>query len=46
MLEHIMRAEMRYSERVVVQDAGQKIPEGTPEQLITDPAVERAYLGE
>ena len=46
MIEHIMRAVMRFSERVVVLDAGQKIAEGTPDQVIADPAVERAYLGE
>ena len=46
MIEHIMRAVMRFSERVVVLDAGQKIAEGTPEEVIRDPAVERAYLGE
>jgi branched-chain amino acid transport system ATP-binding protein len=46
MIEHIMRAVMRFSERVVVLDAGRKIAEGTPEQVIADPAVERAYLGE
>ena len=45
MIEHIMRAVMRFSERVVVLDAGQKIAEGTPDQVIADPAVERAYLG-
>ena len=46
MIEHIMRAVMRFSERVVVLDAGQKIAEGTPDEVINDPAVERAYLGE
>jgi branched-chain amino acid transport system ATP-binding protein len=46
MIEHIMRAVMRFSERVVVLDAGRKIAEGTPDQVIADPAVERAYLGE
>jgi branched-chain amino acid transport system ATP-binding protein len=46
MIEHIMRAVMRFSERVVVLDAGTKIAEGTPDEVITDPAVERAYLGE
>jgi branched-chain amino acid transport system ATP-binding protein len=46
MIEHIMRAVMRFSERVVVLDAGQKIAEGTPDRVINDPAVERAYLGE
>jgi branched-chain amino acid transport system ATP-binding protein len=46
MIEHIMRAVMRFSERVVVLDAGHKIAEGTPVQVIADPSVERAYLGE
>jgi branched-chain amino acid transport system ATP-binding protein len=46
MIEHIMRAVMRFSERVVVLDAGHTIAEGTPAQVIADPAVERAYLGE
>ena len=45
MIEHIMRAVMRFAERVVVLDAGQKIADGAPEQVISDPAVERAYLG-
>jgi branched-chain amino acid transport system ATP-binding protein len=46
MIEHIMRAVMRFSERVVVLDAGRKIADGAPDQVIGDPAVERAYLGE
>jgi branched-chain amino acid transport system ATP-binding protein len=46
MIEHIMRAVMRFSERIVVLDAGEVIAEGTPEQIVRNPAVEKAYLGE
>ena len=46
MIEHIMRAVMRFSERIVVLDAGERIAEGTPDDIIRNPDVERAYLGE
>ncbi|MBM3560211.1 MAG: hypothetical protein FJX53_10130 [Alphaproteobacteria bacterium] len=46
MIEHIMRAVMRFSQRVVCLDAGKKIAEATPELIVKDPNVERAYLGE
>ena len=46
MIEHIMRAVMRFSKRVVVLDAGNRIAEGTPAEIVRNPAVERAYLGE
>jgi branched-chain amino acid transport system ATP-binding protein len=46
MIEHIMRAVMRFSERIVVLDAGEKIAEGTPEDVAHNKKVERAYLGE
>jgi branched-chain amino acid transport system ATP-binding protein len=46
MIEHIMRAVMRFSERIVVLDAGEKIAEGTPDDVVHNKEVERAYLGE
>ena len=46
MIEHIMRAVMAFSERVVCLDAGQIIANAKPEDVIKEPAVERAYLGE
>ncbi len=46
MIEHIMRAVMRFSERIVVLDAGERIAEGPPDDIVRNPAVEKAYLGE
>jgi branched-chain amino acid transport system ATP-binding protein len=45
MIEHIMQAVMRFSQRVVCLVAGQIICEGTPEQIVQNPEVQRAYLG-
>jgi branched-chain amino acid transport system ATP-binding protein len=46
MIEHIMRAVMRFSERVAVLVAGKKIADGDPDAVMRNPEVERAYLGE
>lgn len=46
LIEHIMRAVMRFSERIVVLVAGQKIADGAPNEVMSHPEVVRAYLGE
>ena len=46
MIEHIMHAVMRFSERVVCLVAGQVVCEGAPGEIVKDPGVQRAYLGE
>jgi branched-chain amino acid transport system ATP-binding protein len=45
MIEHIMKAIMTLSDRVVVLHHGEKIAEGTPEAVAMAPAVVQAYLG-
>jgi branched-chain amino acid transport system ATP-binding protein len=46
MIEHIMRAVMNFSQRLVVLVSGKKIADGSPDVVIRDPEVERAYLGQ
>jgi branched-chain amino acid transport system ATP-binding protein len=45
MIEHIMSAVMSFSQRVICLDAGQIICEGTPEAIVKNPEIRRAYLG-
>jgi branched-chain amino acid transport system ATP-binding protein len=45
MIEHMMRAIMRFSQRVVCLDAGAVIAEGAPAEVVANPEVRRAYLG-
>src|ERR1700722_16923295 len=46
LIEHIMRAVMNFSQRLVVLVPGRKIADGRPDEVVRDAEVERAYLGQ
>jgi branched-chain amino acid transport system ATP-binding protein len=46
MVEHDMQVVMGVCQRIVVLDHGEKIAEGSPEEIRRDPTVIQAYLGE
>ncbi len=45
-VEHVMEAVMQLSDRVVVLNSGRKIVEGPPRDVVVNPQVIQAYLGE
>ena len=45
-IEHDMKAIMRISDRIVVLNSGEKLAEGLPREVVANPAVVAAYLGE
>jgi branched-chain amino acid transport system ATP-binding protein len=46
LIEHVMRAVMKFSERIAVLVAGRKIADGDPQAVVGNSDVVRAYLGE
>jgi branched-chain amino acid transport system ATP-binding protein len=46
MIEHVMRAIMQLSDRILVLHLGRRLAEGSPQDIANDPAVIEAYLGD
>jgi branched-chain amino acid transport system ATP-binding protein len=46
LIEHIMRAVMSFSQRLVAFVSGRKVADGSPDEVIRSPEVEGAYLGQ
>jgi branched-chain amino acid transport system ATP-binding protein len=45
-IEHDMKAIVRTCDRIVVLNSGEKLAEGSPQQVVNDPRVMAAYLGD